>query len=52
MVATIVSVLKPGASNTPSIAQNNWICEKTVNGVAEVALLGKFLEDLLELPES
>jgi hypothetical protein len=52
MVATIVSVLKPGAANTSSIAQDQWICERTVNGVAEVALLGEFLKDLLELPES
>jgi hypothetical protein len=52
MVATIVSVLKPGASNTPSIAQDHWICQRTVNGVAEVALLGEFLKDLLELPKS
>jgi hypothetical protein len=52
IVATIVSVLKPGMANTPSIRQNDWICDKTVNGVAEVALLGEFLKDLLELPES
>jgi hypothetical protein len=52
MVGTIVSVLKPGASNTSSIAQDHWICEKTVNGVAEVALLDEFLKDLLELHES
>lgn len=52
MVAAIVSVLKPGAANTPSIAQNDWICERPVNGVAEVALLGEFLKNLLELPEN
>jgi hypothetical protein len=52
IVATIVSVLKPGMANTPSIAQNKWICEETVNGVAEVALFDEFLKDLLELPES
>ncbi len=52
MVATIVSVLKPGASNTSSIAQDHWICEKTVNGVAEVELLSEFLKNLLELPEN
>ena len=51
MVATIVSVLNPGASNTPSIAQDDWVCERTVNGVAEVALLSEFLKDLLELPD-
>lgn len=52
MVATIVSVLKPGTSNTPSIVDDDWICDKTVNAVAEVALLGNFLKDLLELPEN
>lgn len=52
MVATIVSVLKPGAANTPSIAQDHWICEETVKGVDEVALLGEFLKNLLELPEN
>lgn len=50
IVATIVSVLKPGAANTPSIAQNDWICDKTLSAVAEVALFAKFLKDLLELP--
>ena len=52
MVSTIVSVLKPGAANTSSIRQDDWICDKTVNGVAEVALLGEFLKDLLDLPEN
>ena len=51
MVATIVSVLKPGMVNTSSISQDDWICNKTVNGVAEVALLSEFLKDLLELPD-
>jgi hypothetical protein len=51
-VATIVSVLKPGAANAASISQNAWICTKTVNEIAEVALLGNFLKELLELPEN
>lgn len=51
-VATIVSVLKPGAANASSISQNDWVCNKTVNEVAEVALLGEFLKDLLELEEN
>lgn len=45
-----MSVLQPGMSNTPSIAKDEWICEQTVNGVPEVALLYRFLIDLLELP--
>ena len=36
----------------PIIAQDGWICEKTVNGITEVALLWEFLKDLLELPEN
>jgi len=38
-------------ANTPSIAQDNWISEQTVNDIAEVALLNQFIENLLELPE-
>jgi len=49
VVASIVSVLKPGMANTPSIAQDNWISEQTVNNIAEVAMLKQFIEDLLEL---
>lgn len=51
-VAAIVSILKPGATNTSSISQNDWICNKTLYEVADVALLGKFLKELLELSEN
>jgi hypothetical protein len=51
IVATIVSVLKPGAANASSISQDDWICNESVVGVFEVALLGEFLINLLELPE-
>lgn len=51
-VATIVSVLKPGAANAASISQNDWVCAKTVSEVAGVALLGNFLKELLELSET
>lgn len=50
VVASIVSILKPGMANTPSIAQDNWISEQTVKDVAEIAMLKQFLENLLELP--
>lgn len=49
LVACIVSVLRPGMANTPSIAQDNWICSDTFHDVEEVAQLSRFLEDLLEL---
>jgi hypothetical protein len=49
LVACIVSVLKPGMSNTSSIAQDEWVCANTANCISEVSQLGKFLVDLLEL---
>lgn len=51
IVASIVSVLKPGAANTASIAQDEWICAETIDTVADVKLLNRFLKDLLQLPE-
>ena len=50
VVASIVSVLKPGMANTPSIAQDNWISEQTVNDVDDIAKLKQFIDNLLELP--
>ena len=44
IVASIVSVLKPGMANTPSIAQDRWICEQTVKDVAEIAMLKQFMD--------
>ena len=52
LVATIVSVLKPGRANAPSIADDEWICELTEKNVPEVALLKQFLVNLLELSVS
>jgi hypothetical protein len=49
LVACIVSVLQPGMANTPSIAQDNWICEQTLNEVSEIASLSHFIEKLLEI---
>lgn len=48
IVACIVSVLLPGATNTASIIKNEWISEKTTTN-NEVTLLNQFLKDLLEL---
>lgn len=47
-VACIVSILRPGAANTPSIARDNWLSEQTINH-SDVASLHQFLKDLLEL---
>jgi hypothetical protein len=47
LVATVVSVLKPGLTNTVSIAQNDWVSEQT----QEVPALAKFIEFLRELLE-
>lgn len=52
LVASIVSVLRPGVANTPSIAQDKWINEQTINDVPELVLLKQFLEELLGLPKS
>lgn len=51
IVACIVSVLQPGMANTPSIAQDNWICERTLNEVDEISSLSRFIHILLELPQ-
>jgi hypothetical protein len=49
LIACIVSVLKPGMSNTSSIAQDKWICDHTIDAVSDIRLLCKFLKDLLDL---
>lgn len=50
LVASIVSVLRPGMANTPSIAQDRWICGETVQTVAELDSLYQFIKTLLDLP--
>ncbi len=49
LIASIVSVLRPGMSNTPSIAQDEWVCNATLSSVNEVTQLSTFLEKLLGL---
>lgn len=49
IVACIASILKPGATNTASIAQNNWISSETLTKVVDVASLYAFLKNLLKL---
>ncbi|WP_341732083.1 DUF3226 domain-containing protein [Microcoleus sp. EPA2] len=49
LVATVVSVLKPGKTNTTSIADNNWVSEKTQQQVPGLANFIDFLSQLLEV---
>jgi hypothetical protein len=49
LVATVVSVLKPGKTNTTSIADNNWVSKETQQQVPALANFIKFLSQLLEL---
>jgi hypothetical protein len=48
VVACITDVILPGATNTSSISEKEWISEKTMHQ-KDVALLYRFLSDLLEL---
>src|SRR5438270_6746696 len=52
LVATIVSVVQPGISNTLSIRRDQWISTRTIDALPQVANLSKFLKDLLELPQT
>ena len=49
LVATVVSVLKPGKTNTTSIADNNWVSEQTKQEVPALENFIKFLTQLLEV---
>ena len=49
LVATVVSVLKPGKTNTTSIADNNWVSKQTQQQVPALANFIEFLIQLLEL---
>jgi len=49
LVATVVSVLKPGKTNTTSIADNNWVSVQTQQQVPALANFIEFLRQLLEL---
>ena len=48
LIATIVSVLKPGMTNTVSISQNNWISEQTKEEVNDLKQLVEFLANVLK----
>lgn len=47
IVASIVSILRPGATNTASIAKDEWISEQTIKN-NDIALFDRFLKDLLQ----
>src|SRR5713226_9612479 len=49
VVACIVGVLKPGKSNTASLADNNWVSKQTVSNVDEISSLCGFVKSLLEI---
>ena len=49
LVATVVSVLKPGKTNTTSIADNNWVSKETQQQVPALANFIEFLSQLLEV---
>ncbi|WP_318732849.1 MULTISPECIES: DUF3226 domain-containing protein [unclassified Roseofilum] len=49
IIATVVSVLKPGKTNQASISDNQWISSETAESVEDLQKLVSFLEDLLGL---
>lgn len=52
LVATVVSVLKPGKTNQTSIKDNDWISNDTLQQLPELQNLTKFLSNLLNLPNN
>ncbi len=49
LVAKVVSVLKPGKTNTVSVADNDWVSETTLGEVSLLANFQSFLRQLLEV---
>ncbi len=47
LIATVVSILQPGSSNTASIANDDWVSDKSQNEVAELGSFVEFLRQLL-----
>jgi hypothetical protein len=50
-IATVVSVLKPGKTNTVSIADNEWISGSTMQQIPAIKSFVDFLRDLIEITE-
>ena len=51
LIATVVSVLQPGCTNTVSIAQDKWISEETLKQVPDMVQLVQFLKELLGIED-
>jgi hypothetical protein len=49
LIATVVSVLKPGKTNTVSIKDNNWISQNTLSNVPALGNFVTFIKKLLDL---
>ncbi|MFP4254812.1 MAG: hypothetical protein ACLFRN_10130, partial [Halothece sp.] len=49
LVASIVSVLKPGKTNTASINDNHWVSHQTQEKVTELQQLIEFLSKILNI---
>lgn len=46
-IATVVSILKPGKTNTVSITDNHWVSEETLQKLPELQQFKEFLNNLL-----
>ncbi len=49
LIATVVSVLKPGKTNTVSIKDNDWISQDTLSNVPALENFVTFIKKLLDL---
>lgn len=47
LIATVVSVLKPGKTNTVSITDNKWVSKSSVENIPELKSLVEFLKLLI-----
>jgi hypothetical protein len=52
LVATVVSILKPGKTNTVSITDNAWVSLQTEQHLCEIQNLANFLRKLLNFQNS
>jgi hypothetical protein len=51
LIASIVSILRPGMANTPSIAGDEWINDQTISAIEGIKLLHTFIKNLLNLEQ-
>ncbi|WP_414564493.1 MULTISPECIES: DUF3226 domain-containing protein [unclassified Anabaena] len=52
LIATVVSILKPGKTNTVSIKDNDWISHNTQNNVPALENFVAFIKKLLNIEDS